>query len=98
MTYTATLYFFGDYRPLVLEDTSRAKLKIRATTAAQNAELYKWISEAISCAISASITGCSSTTVEHGAIGLRLATGKHDPWLDKITSALPDHPQINYNA
>ena len=98
MTYTATLYFFGDYRPLTLEDTAPARLKIRLAHATQNADIREWAKHAATEAIRGMTAGYSSTSIDHGKKGFCMRAAPHDPWLDRITATLPAYPGIDYNA
>ena len=100
-TYTCTLYFLGKFRPLSIEDTSPARVKIRVAHAIQNTapELRDWLSNASAKVFSDfSRMGYSSISHDHCDRGLALRAGPHDPWLDRIVAELPECPGLNYNA
>lgn len=100
MTYTATIYFLGDYKPLHIEDSAPAKVKIRLAHAIENAapDLRDSLNQGISEAMKGIAKGYSATTWEHGSMGLSLRAGPRDRFLDHITDTMPECPNLNYNA
>ena len=101
MNYTATIYFLGKYRPIYIEDTSIAQVKIRLSHAIQETppELRDWLSEHIRQVFSDfQRMDYSSVSTDHGDRGVALRKGPHDPWLSRLIADLPDCPGLNYNA
>jgi hypothetical protein len=100
MTYTATIYFLGDYRPMYIEDTAPARLKIRLAHAIEETkpETRDFLGKAITTALEGIARGYAATACEHGPLGLSIRAGQRDRWLDHITDKMPECPGLNYNA
>jgi len=100
MVYTGHIYFLGKYRPLAIEDTSPARIKIRMAHAIQDTEpeLRAWLQESVTYVITELSRGYSSISKEHGRQGVSIRKGAHDRWLQHVIDQLPDCPGLNYNA
>jgi hypothetical protein len=100
MTYTAQIYFLGKYRPLTIEDTSPARIKIRLSHAIEQTEpeLREWIADHLIQVIKGIAQGYASQSIDHSDRGVSLRVGPHDRWLDHITAKMPECPGLNYNA
>lgn len=98
MTYTATLYFFGDHRPLVLEDTAPARLLIRLNYATMDADLSDWASETMRRLVKEIARGYTAASLEESARGLSLRSQPRDRWIDTQNMSLPNYPGIDYGA
>lgn len=98
MTYTATLYFFGDYRPLTLEDTAPARLLIRLNYATMNADLRDWASETMRRLVKEIAKGYTAASLDEASRGLSLRNQPRDMWLVNDSMSLPSYPGIDYGA
>jgi len=96
--YTATLYFFGDYRPLTMEDTALARILIRLNYATMDADLKSWASETMRKLAKEIAKGYTAATLEESSRGLSLRHGHRDTWLDTETMSLPRYPGIDYGV
>lgn len=100
MTYTATIYFLGKYRPLYLKDDSIAKLKIRLSHAIQGVDpdLRQWIAERSLEALRGA-SKYQSISIDHCDRGISIQHGDVDTdWIQRHIADLSDCPGLNYNA
>lgn len=101
MAYTGMVYFLGKYRPLAIECSSLAEVKLRLAYAIQEIEpeLREWLRAALNDALrNFKSYGYRSVSIDHCDRGISLRQGKHDAFLSKLIAELPACPGLNYNA
>ena len=99
MTYSASIYFLGQYRPAYFQATSMTKLKAQMRLAIDNLDRddWEWFAWRIDEAFKrVQARHCSGVSIEHGCKGLSVAKRQHDPWLDSVVAKLPAFPFLNY--
>ena len=102
MTYTGTIYFLGKFRPLYIQDTAPARVKIRLAHAIQTVadpELREWLDNAATRVVGELVArGYSAASVDHCDRGVSLRVGPPDEWIRALTADMTDCPGLNYNA
>jgi hypothetical protein len=99
MTYSASIYFLGQYRPAYFQASSMNRLKAQMRLAIDNLDRdnWEWFAWRIDEAFKrVNARNCSGVNIEHGCRGLSIAKRPHDPWLDNVIADLPAFPHLNY--
>lgn len=102
MTYTASIFFLGQYRPAHFEATTAAMAAGEAQAALRFTDRFDWALERLTEGVrrmrhTAGVCGTSSYSCEHGAFGVSLREGPHDPFLDRVCAQMPDYPRLDYS-
>lgn len=101
MTYSATVYFLGLYRPYYAEAESLPTLVKRINRAIAEIEGHDWayLSESLA-EIKKHIRkrNCHAMSCERGTLGVKIKKSPHDPWLSDVVATLPPCPKLNYFA
>lgn len=99
MSYHATIYFLGKYKPVHFEARNLRILRDNVYSAIQYTSgnefnlLKSWTDDGIAnCAKSY----CASFSAEYGALGVHIGQGKRDRFLDNALTDMPLHPSILY--
>lgn len=96
--FTASVYFLGQYRPAHFEGPTAKEAALKAFNAvgrtAEAIKLQYWITEAAT----AVRRGMPSISIEHGALGVSIRSGAHNPFLDDITREFPTFPGLDYSS
>lgn len=98
--FTASIAFFGRYRPAYFE----GETALAAVTLARNAvaasehgdKLCSWLATALGEVTRSA--SCSGFSIEHGTLCVTLRQGPHDRFLDSVTASLPPCPGLNYSG
>lgn len=95
-----SIYFSGQYRPAHYEAENFNKcIELaahgvgRIPDLATRRKLQQWLRD---CG-KAIRNGYAAFSVDHGPIGVKLATYERDKFLDSATAALPEFPGLNYS-
>jgi hypothetical protein len=102
MTYTGTIYFLGKYKPLYIQDTAPARVKIRLAHAIQTVadpDLRQWLDKTATHVVTELVArGYSAASCDHCDRGVSLRVGPPDEWIKNLTADMADCPGLNYNA
>jgi hypothetical protein len=97
--YTASITFFGQYRPAYFEAETAGKAIAAAIRAIPSCSDYntlaRWLNEAYG---QIKKPNCSSYSIEHGCRGVSIVARAHDPFLDSVTASLPAYPGLDYTG
>ena len=98
MTYTASFYFMGQYRPAYFEAETVGKAMNAALRAlGTNHPDYAWFADRLKQAYCALRKGnCSAFSAEHGCRGVSIVARNHDRFLDSVTRDFPAYPGLDY--
>jgi hypothetical protein len=99
--YTASITFFGRYRPAYFQADTVKHAVIAAQRAIVDCEQYnmlsRWLNEALA-KVDAPKSTCSSCSIDWGCYGVSLRQGPHDPFLDRATADYPSYPGLKYDG
>ncbi len=97
-----SIFFYGQYRAayfegenlnVCIEKAAHGIGKIQNTEARR--KLQGWIKSGAKQIRDSD--SCASISIEHGAMGVKLATYERDKFLDSVTALLPEYPGLNYS-
>ena len=99
MTYSGSIYFFGNYRPAHFEASSLKALRSQMLAALANMsqddwQYFAWRIDDIYGNLKR--RNYASMSADYGARGVSMKKRPHDPFLDEITRDLPEYPGLNY--
>jgi len=101
MTYSASLYFLGAYRPAHFEAKTiktLAKTLIKAIEKMEPDSREFFASRILEGVKHMRTGNCSKFSAEYGSRGFCIKNQPHDPWLDELTAKLDPMPGLNYDA
>ena len=98
MTYTASIFFMGEYRPAYFEADTAIKATDKALRALAAVKGYNWFYDRfLEASARLERSNCSAFACEHGCRGVSLAARPHDPFLDSVTRKLKPFPGLDYS-
>jgi hypothetical protein len=96
--YTASVTFFGRYRPAYFEGATAKDAFVKARRAVAQTEQYHMLTRFLTEALDGISSNCTSCSVDWGCYGAAMRQGPHDPWLDGVTRDYPAYPGLDYSA
>ena len=98
MTYSASVYFFGQFRPAHFESDNLSRVADMARAAVAQTDKRDWITDRLSEGVKRlRRDGYSAFSCEHGPLGVSIAERAHDRFLDDLTADYPPYPGLDYS-
>lgn len=98
MTYSGSIYFFGNYRSAHFEASSvkALRLQMQAAIRGMNMDDWQYFAWRIDNLSKEIRKNYSSVSADYGARGVSMKKRPHDPFLDSVTRDLPEYPGLTY--
>jgi len=95
--FTASIFFLGHFRPAYFEGETARHAANKAARAIRASAESDWFETRLYAAAGSLNKTCASATYEHGARGICVKRGPHDPFLDHATRGFPAFPGLDYS-